>query len=90
MRRSGLAPNSTLWTSTGLGADGSGGLGHLDAGLFCLAYQRDTRTPFIRINSPLAAWDKLNEYTRHTSSAHFAVPPGIRDASDYWARALLA
>jgi len=90
VRRSGLAPNSTLWTSTGWVPTAVTAFGHLDADLFFLAYQRDTRTQFIRINSRLAAWDKLNEYTRHTSSAHFVVPPGIRDASDYWARALLA
>lgn len=70
--------------------DGSDGLGHLDAGLFFLAYQRDTREQFIRINARLAAQDALMEYVRHTGSAHFAVPPGVRDPGDFWARELLA
>jgi deferrochelatase/peroxidase EfeB len=30
----------------------------------------------------------MNEYTRHTSSAVFACPPGVRDASDWWGRTL--
>jgi deferrochelatase/peroxidase EfeB len=32
--------------------------------------------------------DAMNEYIRHTSSAVFACPPGVRDDDDWWGRAL--
>jgi deferrochelatase/peroxidase EfeB len=50
----------------------------LDAGLFFLAYQRDPRRQFVPIQMRLANHDALNEYIRHTASALFAVPPGVR------------
>ncbi|MEZ5185193.1 MAG: iron uptake transporter deferrochelatase/peroxidase subunit [Candidatus Nanopelagicales bacterium] len=59
--------------------DGSDGLGRLDAGLFFLAYQRDIRTAFLPVQRLLARSDTLNEYIRHTGSAAFAVPPGVRE-----------
>ena len=49
----------------------------LDAGLFFLAYQRDPRKQFVPIQQRLAGQDALNEYIEHTSSAIFAVPPGV-------------
>ncbi|MBZ3903327.1 iron uptake transporter deferrochelatase/peroxidase subunit [Streptomyces griseiscabiei] len=67
--------------------DGTDGLGRLDAGLFFLAYQRDVRTGFIPVQRNLAT-DALNEYIQHVGSAVFAVPPGVRDADDWWGRAL--
>ncbi len=67
--------------------DGSTELGRLDAGLFFLAYQRDPRTGFIRVQRNLRT-DLMNEYIRHTSSAVFACPPGVEGADDYWGRAL--
>lgn len=69
--------------------DGTDGLGRLDAGLFFLAYQRDVRTGFIPIQRNLAT-DALNEYIQHVGSAIFAVPPGVRDADDWWGRALFS
>ncbi|WP_431894708.1 iron uptake transporter deferrochelatase/peroxidase subunit [Nonomuraea sp. bgisy101] len=69
--------------------DGSDGLGRLDAGLFFMAYQRDPRTQFVPVQMALARQDSLNEYIKHVSSGLFAVPPGVRDAGDYWGRALL-
>ncbi|MFF1275936.1 iron uptake transporter deferrochelatase/peroxidase subunit [Streptomyces marokkonensis] len=69
--------------------DGTDGLGRLDAGLFFLAYQRDPRTGFIRIQRNLAG-DALNEYIQHVGSAVFAVPPGVRDQDDWWGRALFS
>ncbi|MEV8085932.1 iron uptake transporter deferrochelatase/peroxidase subunit [Streptomyces nigra] len=63
--------------------DGTDGLGRLDAGLFFLAYQRDPRTGFVRIQRNLAK-DALNEYIQHVGSALFAVPPGVRDKDDWW------
>ncbi|MFI6347110.1 iron uptake transporter deferrochelatase/peroxidase subunit [Streptomyces sp. NPDC050560] len=68
--------------------DGTDGLGRLDAGLFFLAYQRDVRTGFTRVQRNLARHDALGEYIQHVGSAVFAVPPGVRDAHDWWARAL--
>ncbi|MFF2330299.1 MULTISPECIES: iron uptake transporter deferrochelatase/peroxidase subunit [unclassified Streptomyces] len=70
--------------------DGTDGLGRLDAGLFFLAYQRDTREAFIPLQRRLAAHDALNAYIQHVGSAHFAVPPGVRDKDDWWGRALFA
>lgn len=69
--------------------DGTDGLGRLDAGLFFLAYQRDVRKGFIPIQRNLAT-DALNEYIQHVGSAVFAVPPGVRDADDWWGRALFS
>ncbi|GAU69424.1 putative peroxidase [Streptomyces sp. NBRC 110611] len=68
--------------------DGTDGLGRLDAGLFFLAYQRDVRAGFVPLQRNLAAHDALNEYIQHVGSAVFAVPPGVRDADDWWGRAL--
>ncbi|AQZ66346.1 Ferrous iron transport peroxidase EfeB [[Actinomadura] parvosata subsp. kistnae] len=68
--------------------DGSDGLGRLDAGLFFIAYQRDPRRQFVPIQLSLARHDVLNEYIQHVSSGLFACPPGVRDAGDYWGRAL--
>ncbi|MFJ9161101.1 iron uptake transporter deferrochelatase/peroxidase subunit [Streptomyces griseoviridis] len=68
--------------------DGTDGLGRLDAGLFFLAYQRDIREGFVPLQRALAAKDALNEYIQHVGSAVFAVPPGVRDADDWWGRTL--
>ncbi|MDT3399281.1 iron uptake transporter deferrochelatase/peroxidase subunit [Streptomyces sp. B1866] len=70
--------------------DGTDGLGRLDAGLFFLAYQKDVRTGFVPVQTSLARADALGEYIQHVGSAVFAVPPGVRDADDWWGRALLA
>ncbi|MDF3145531.1 iron uptake transporter deferrochelatase/peroxidase subunit, partial [Streptomyces sp. T21Q-yed] len=67
--------------------DGTDGLGRLDAGLFFLAYQRDPRTGFIKIQRNLAL-DSLNEYIQHVGSALFAVPPGVRGKDDWWGSSL--
>jgi deferrochelatase/peroxidase EfeB len=52
-------------------------VGQLDAGLFFLAYQRDTTKQFIPLQDKLAQSDALNEYIEHVASAHFAIPPGV-------------
>ena len=57
--------------------DGTTSLGGLDAGLFFLAYLRDPRTHFIPLQTAMAQQDALMEYLRFTSSAVFAIPPGI-------------
>ncbi len=58
--------------------DGSDGRGHLDAGLFFIAFTRDPDAHFVPIQLRLARQDLLNEYIQHTGSALFAVPPGVR------------
>lgn len=70
--------------------DGSDGLGRLDAGLFFMAYQRDPRRQFVPIQTRLARNDAMNEYLRHVSSGLFACPAGVRDAADWWGRALFS
>lgn len=69
--------------------DGADALGRLDAGLFFLAYQRDPRTQFVRIQNSLAgkSKDALNEYIQHVSSGLFACPPGVR-SGEFWGQAL--
>jgi deferrochelatase/peroxidase EfeB len=67
--------------------DGSDGLGRLDAGLFFIAYQRDPETGFVQVQRNLRL-DAMNEYVRHTSSAVFACPPGVRQDGDWWGRTL--
>ncbi len=68
--------------------DGSDGLGHLDAGLFFLAYQRDPRRQFVPIQAALARSDVMNEYVRHTGSSVWAVPPGVGPGG-WWGETLL-
>jgi deferrochelatase/peroxidase EfeB len=53
-------------------------LGQLDAGLFFLAFQRDPRRQFVPLQQRLGENDALNEYVKHTGSAVFACPPGVR------------
>ncbi len=57
--------------------DGSNDLGHMDAGLFFLAFVRDPRTQFIPIQTKMSQTDALVEYLKFNGSALFAVPPGI-------------
>ncbi|WP_026411875.1 iron uptake transporter deferrochelatase/peroxidase subunit [Actinomadura oligospora] len=68
--------------------DGSDGLGRLDAGLFFIAFQRDPRTGFIRVQNNLAT-DAMNEYLQHVGSGVYACPPGVREGG-YWGETLFA
>jgi deferrochelatase/peroxidase EfeB len=61
-----------------------------DAGLLFLAYQKDPRRAFVPIFSRLALTDALNQFTTHTASAVFAVPPGSTGSGDWIGRPLLA
>ena len=61
--------------------EGNDSLGRLNAGLFFLAFQRDPRSQFVRIQNALAGHDAMNEYTRHIGSAIFAIPPGAKEGS---------
>lgn len=67
--------------------DGSDGFGHLDAGLFFIAYCRDPLTQFVPMQLALSRKDALNEYIQHMGSAVFACPPGVGE-SDYWGSTL--
>ncbi|MFC7597808.1 iron uptake transporter deferrochelatase/peroxidase subunit [Terrabacter sp. GCM10028922] len=69
--------------------DGSDGVGHLDAGLFFLAYMRDPEKQFVPMQRALAKSDGLNEYIEHNGSAVFACPPGLADG-EHWGQALFA
>ncbi|OZF39610.1 iron uptake transporter deferrochelatase/peroxidase subunit [Rhodococcus sp. 14-2483-1-2] len=67
--------------------DGSDGFGHLDAGLFFIAYCRDPLTQFVPMQLALSRKDALNEYIQHVGSAVFACPPGVEE-SEYWGSTL--
>lgn len=69
--------------------DGSDGQGHLNAGLFFLAFMRDPAKQFVPMQSALANNDTMMEYIEHTSSAVFAVPPGLGEGG-YWGEGLFA
>ncbi|WP_426989588.1 iron uptake transporter deferrochelatase/peroxidase subunit [Pseudarthrobacter sp. Y6] len=59
--------------------DGSDGLGHLDAGLFFIAFVKDPRTHYVPMQLAMSKQDTLAlEYLKHTGSALAAVPPGIQ------------
>jgi deferrochelatase/peroxidase EfeB len=69
--------------------DGSDGVGHLEAGLFFLAFNRDTRKQYVPMQNALSSKDSMMEYLQHTGSAHFAVPPGPKPGT-YWGDGLFA
>lgn len=60
-------------------ADGSDGLGRLDAGLFFIAFVVDPRTHYVPMQNRMAKNDALSEYLKHTGSGLFAVPPGVQE-----------
>ncbi len=68
------------------GIDADTGL--LDAGLFFICYQADPAKQFVPIQRRLGQNDALNEYIRHTSSAVFAVPPGLSGPGDWFGKKL--
>ncbi|BBE47198.1 deferrochelatase/peroxidase EfeB [Rhodococcus erythropolis] len=63
--------------------DGSDGFGHLDAGLFFVAYCRNPVEQFIPMQQNLSRHDALNEYIQHVGSAVFACPGGLADGKDW-------
>lgn len=70
--------------------DGTDGFGHLDAGLFFIAFVRDPIKQFVPMQTEMSRKDAMNEYITHTGTAVFACPPGIRegDSSAYWGSTL--
>jgi len=63
--------------------------GELDAGLFFIVFQKNAHTHFVPLQRKLGTQDALNEYIKHTSSALFACPPGLRPGQS-WADQLTA
>lgn len=59
----------------------------MELGLFFICFQRDP-AQFIAIQRHLDAQDRLNRYVTHTSSALFAVFPGVRTKHEYIGQAL--
>ena len=59
--------------------DGTDGFGHLDAGLFFIAFVRNPVTQFVPMQNAISRDDALNEYITHTGTAVFACPPGLRE-----------
>jgi len=72
--------------------DGTDGLGHLDAGLFFIAFVRDPVKQFIPMQAEMSRKDAMNEYITHTGTAVFACPPGLPegDSSAYWGSTLFS
>ncbi|AFM18891.1 Tat-translocated enzyme [Mycolicibacterium chubuense NBB4] len=70
--------------------DGSDGFGHLDAGLFFIAFVRNPLTQFVPLQTQMSRNDAMNEYIAPMSSAVFACPPGIPegDTSTFWGSTL--
>ncbi len=60
-----------------------------DAGLLFLAYQKDPRQAFVPVFTRLASTDALNQFTTHTASATFAIPPGPSGPGDWIGSKLL-
>jgi dye decolorizing peroxidase len=61
-----------------------------DAGLIFISYQSDPTTSFIPVQQRLAESDALNRFTVATSSALFAILPGVGDKNDWYGRRLLS
>ncbi len=60
-----------------------------DAGLLFLGYQKDPRAAFVPVFGKMAEADALNQFTTHTASAVFAIPPGASGPGDWIGRTLL-
>jgi deferrochelatase/peroxidase EfeB len=58
--------------------DGNDVLGRLDAGLFFIAFVRDPLRQYVPMQTRMSREDGLMEYLKHTGSALFATPPGVR------------
>lgn len=49
-----------------------------DAGLFFIAYQRDPRTGFVKIQNRLSRFDMMNQFVTHVGGGLFACPGGAK------------
>ncbi|MFD0647365.1 Dyp-type peroxidase [Streptomyces malaysiensis] len=68
----------------------SGAAGDEDAGLIFVSYQADPTTSFIPVQQRLAKSDALAHFTLATSSALFAILPGVVGRHDWYGRSLLS
>ena len=63
-------------------SDGFDEQGHLQAGLFFIAFVRDAATQFVPVQTAMSRSDGMTvKFLRSTGSAIFAVPPGLPDGS---------
>lgn len=67
--------------------DGSDGFGHLDAGLFFIAFNRDTSKQFVPMQQVLSRQDAMTEYLIPNGSSVFAIPPGVQPG-EWWGQHL--
>ncbi|MFC8313843.1 iron uptake transporter deferrochelatase/peroxidase subunit [Gordonia sp. NPDC057258] len=67
--------------------DGSDGFGHLDAGLFFIAFNRDTGRQFVPMQHALSRKDAMTEYLIPNGSSVFAIPPGLAPG-EWWGQDL--
>ncbi|AZG45094.1 iron uptake transporter deferrochelatase/peroxidase subunit [Gordonia insulae] len=67
--------------------DGSDGFGHLDAGLFFIAFNRDTGKQFVPMQQVLSRQDAMTEYLIPNGSSVFAIPPGL-GPGEWWGQGL--
>lgn len=67
--------------------DGSDGFGHLDAGLFFIAFNRNAFEQFVPMQQVLSRQDAMTEYVSHNGSAIFACPPGL-GVGEWWGQHL--
>ena len=70
-------------------ANGADRVGHIDAGLLFLSFQKDLETQFIPIQRALANNDRMNEYVKVVGSAAYACPPGL-SPGQYWGHQLFS
>jgi len=61
-----------------------------DAGLLFLGYQKDPGKAFVPVFTKMSEADALNQFTTHTASAVFAIPPGATGSGDWVGSTLLS
>lgn len=70
-------------------SNGTDRVGHIDAGLLFISYQKDLETQFVPIQRMLANNDRMNEYVKVVGSAAYACPPGLKPGQ-YWGHELFS
>jgi deferrochelatase/peroxidase EfeB len=68
-------------------SNGTDRVGHIDAGLLFLSFQKDLEKQFVPIQRALANNDRMNEYIKVVGSAAYACPPGLAPGQ-YWGHQL--